>query len=99
MTTFIRPSQLEGLKNAYAAGGIRSFWRAHLDMLSRSENPNAYLMAQYQTRLGNTDEALKWFLRAAEIKQFDFIYFNADPIHGEFANDRRFLALAKFFDQ
>ena len=98
MTTFTNPSEVEKLKKAFATGGIRSFWRERIDILLKP-TPNAYQIGQYQTRLGNTEDALKWFHRSAENRDFDFIYFNADPIHNEFSDDPRFKALAGFLDR
>lgn len=40
MTTFTNPRQIEDLKKAYAAGGIRAFWRERIDILSKP-SPNA----------------------------------------------------------
>ncbi|MEQ1606600.1 MAG: winged helix-turn-helix domain-containing protein [Pyrinomonadaceae bacterium] len=83
MTTSTYPEQLETLKIAYASGGIHAFWKERIAIQKRLSSPSAYSLGQYYTRLGNKEEALGWFKKAAENKEFDFIFFVADPAHHE----------------
>lgn len=99
MTTPLYPGQLEGLKGAYADGGIRAFWQERIKILSKDNPPAAYLLAQYHTRLGHNEEALKWFERAAENHDFAFIFFTADPIRKELSGDPRYGNLVSIFDK
>ncbi len=59
----------------------------------------SYPLAQYHTRLGNTDQGLTWFQRAAEARDFGFVYVTADPIHHVFGNDPRYHNLAAYLNR
>ncbi|MFT3744440.1 MAG: winged helix-turn-helix domain-containing protein [Pyrinomonadaceae bacterium] len=87
MTTKTFPDQLERLKAEFAAGGIRAFWRERINILKAA--PAGYPLGQYYARLGETDEALRWFRRSAENKDFEFLFFVTDPAHRELLNDPR----------
>lgn len=69
------PARLEKLRAAYARGGIREFWRARLEIPTGS-----YQLAQYHVRLGEKPEALRRLREAAEKRDFDLIFFFADPV-------------------
>jgi len=95
MTTQTHPNRIEGLKKAFAAGGIRAFWRERIKILSQMSPPQAYQIGQYQTWLGNHDEAIHWFKRAADEHSFDFLFFDTDPAHAQIFADPRAKDLAK----
>jgi DNA-binding winged helix-turn-helix (wHTH) protein/Tfp pilus assembly protein PilF len=94
MTTSAYPAQLEKLKKAFATGGIRAFWRARIEMLNTPKSPAAYGIARYYTRLGERDEAIHWFRRAYQDRDFGFIFLIPDPAHAELATDPRAHELA-----
>lgn len=89
MTSSTPPARLDAFRKAYATGGIRGFWREHVKMYSAYDRPHAYPLAQYHVRLGNTDEALFWFKRAAGERNFEFIFFTSDPLAAHLLGDPR----------
>ncbi|MEO7659053.1 MAG: tetratricopeptide repeat protein, partial [Pyrinomonadaceae bacterium] len=93
MTTLAYPVQLEKLKNAYATGGITAFWRARIELLQEPVPTKGYAIARYYARLGELDEALRWFRLAYDNRDFGFVFFVADPSHTAFLTDPRFLEL------
>lgn len=86
MTTGTYPEQIEQLRITYALGGIRAFWRERINILNQGGSPPAYLMGRYYARLGEVQESLKWFKKSAENKDFDFVFFAADPANHELVN-------------
>ena len=94
MTTLASPAQIENLTKAFAAGGIRAFWRARIEMLQKPIPNGAYAIARYHLRLGEHDEALRWFGYAYKNREFGCVFLVADPAHSEVNNDPRFRELA-----
>jgi DNA-binding winged helix-turn-helix (wHTH) protein/Tfp pilus assembly protein PilF len=92
MTTAMTPGQLDRLRKAFTRGGIDEFWR---EKLRGSGNMAASEAARYHLRLGDRDEALKALEKAAEHREFDFIFFPADPLFAQLADDPRYGALAE----
>lgn len=93
MTTMAYPSHYKKLKAAYAAGGIREFWRTRIEMTKKTASYGAYRVAQYHARLGEHDEAFRLFRVAYQQRDFDFVFFIADPAHETLLTDPRFLEL------
>jgi len=93
MTTMALPAHIQNLKTEFATGGIRAFWRARIEMLKKPIPNNAYSVARYHLRLGEHDEAMRWFRHAYENREFGFVFLHADPVHSELANDPRFREL------
>ena len=78
MTTGSYPKQIDQLRIAYDSGGIRAFWKRKTEIESGSSS--AWSIAKYHARLGNDDEAIRWFKKSGEKKEFEFIFFAADPV-------------------
>lgn len=95
MTTLAYPSQLEKLRDAFATGGIRAFWRSRIETL-RSPIPNsAVKVARYHARLGESDEACRWLRHAYDNHEMDMAFFTADPAFESLLTDQRFLELGE----
>ncbi len=65
------PEQIESLRNAFAASGIRGFWEKSLEWQKRQLNqpqPPYMEMARVCVRLGRTDEAFHWLEKAYEAR-------------------------------
>jgi tetratricopeptide (TPR) repeat protein len=59
------PEQIESLRNAFAASGIRGFWEKRLQWEKRQLNhPRYFIIARLCVRLGRTDEAFDWLEKA-----------------------------------
>lgn len=95
MTTLAYPAQITKLKDAYAVGGIRAFWRERIEMLKGPTPTGGYAIARYHARLGERDEALKWFKRAYDTRDFGLVFLVADPAHSDLFADPRFRELAE----
>jgi len=50
-------SNKAALRKAYAADGVRGFWKANLDLLP-GQRDYAYTKAEYNALLGENDQAL-----------------------------------------
>jgi len=94
MTTPAYPGDLDDLRSTYAAGGIRAFWRRRARMLEGRNGADGYRIAKYKTRLGQHDEAINWLERAHQEREFDFVYFVADPSFRALHDNSRFRDLA-----
>ena len=100
MTTLAYPAHLEKLKHAYATGGIRAFWRGRIEMMKKPPRMGAYRIGQYHSRLGESDQAFRWFKRSYENREFGFVLFVADSAHADLLTDPRYLELgALLLDQ
>jgi tetratricopeptide (TPR) repeat protein len=61
------PEQIESLRNAFAASGIRGFWEKDLQWEKRQLNaPRYFFIARLCVYLGRTDEAFHWLEKAYE---------------------------------
>ncbi|HVF48159.1 MAG TPA: winged helix-turn-helix domain-containing protein [Pyrinomonadaceae bacterium] len=92
MGTLALPAHIENLKTAFAAGGIRAFWRARIEMLKKPLPTDAYAIARYHLRLGEHDEAIRYFRHAYENHDFGFVFL-ADPAHSDLLQDPRYIEL------
>jgi len=90
MTSLSYPTQLEKLRTAYATGGIRSFWRTRIEMLKKPMPNSDYSIGRYYVRLGEQEQALRWFRSAYEKHDFGFMFFAADPTYVDMMSDQRF---------
>lgn len=64
-------------------------------MLKRAEAPAAYVVGQYLARLGETEEALEWYERAAKGEEFENIFFAVDPVNFRILDEPRARTLAR----
>ncbi len=87
------PKGSEKLREAYTKSGIREFWRRQTEILSRPM-PQYYKLAQAYARLGETDKTLYWLEKAHQHRDFDFIFFLADPVFNNLRQNQRFKELA-----
>lgn len=61
--------EIESLRNAFAASGIRGYWEKELELDKRQlkhPRPRYTTMARLCVRLGRTDEAFRWLHKAYE---------------------------------
>jgi TolB-like protein/DNA-binding winged helix-turn-helix (wHTH) protein/Tfp pilus assembly protein PilF len=63
-----RPEQVESLRKAFAASGIRGFWEKRLELEKRRLNPDYFTIARLCVQLGRKDEAFGWLEKAFEAR-------------------------------
>ncbi|HRH41497.1 MAG TPA: winged helix-turn-helix domain-containing protein [Pyrinomonadaceae bacterium] len=90
-------AHLQKLRTAFKQGGIRAFWQTRVEYLE--QNQHSYQLAQYYTRLGNKEKALSWLRKSYENRDFDFIFFRADPAFYDLRNEPQFLEFVQKFAQ
>ena len=75
-----RDEQAE-LRRAYAAGGMRAFWRRWLafDQRDASPAPNPIRMAAIWARVGDTARTFEWLERAYRERNPGLVYLAVDP--------------------
>jgi len=61
--------QIDSLRNAFAASGIKGFWEKSLEWEKLQRNqPHYFILARLCVRLGRTDEAFYWLEKAYEAR-------------------------------
>jgi TolB-like protein/DNA-binding SARP family transcriptional activator len=81
------PQEIDALRRAYAAMGVRGFWKRWLAMDIRlSPVPNTMRMASLHALAGDTAQALDWLERALAERNPGLIYVRREPslapLHG-----------------
>jgi serine/threonine-protein kinase len=90
--------QIAGMKAAYAAGGLKGYWRRLLDrQLEREKNrPVGQVnIAMHYAWLGDKEQALAWLQKAVEERNLNVSALNIDPIWDSYRADPRFMALVR----
>lgn len=86
----VDPTLQSRLRHDYEIGGIKSFWRTRIEMLTRPYQTRGYTLAKYHARLGENEEAIRWLKGARESRDFGYIFFVADPVFASIAADSRY---------
>ena len=75
------PSELSALRQAYAAGGIRAFWRRWLLFEERAASgaPRALRVAHIWAKIGDAPRTIEWLERAFRERDPGLVYLAADP--------------------
>ncbi|MGB7202942.1 MAG: winged helix-turn-helix domain-containing protein [Pyrinomonadaceae bacterium] len=97
LTAPVDPSLASALRQTYDVGGVKSFWRSRIDMLKKPAQTGGYALAKYHARLGENDRAIRWLEKAAETRDFEFIFVVADPVFENLTADDRFIKLRAQF--
>jgi len=87
----------DSLRQAYASGGIRGFWRAQIAYFNK--NPHFYRLAQYHARLGEKDRAIEFLGKSAIARDFDYVFVLTDPVFKDLGQEESFVALARPFSR
>lgn len=82
------------LRKAFEQNGIHGFWSLRVKYLER--NRPSYQLAKYYARLGEKQKALTTLKACAELKDFDFVFFQTDPIFRELHQEPEFNQLRQF---
>jgi DNA-binding winged helix-turn-helix (wHTH) protein/Tfp pilus assembly protein PilF len=92
------PDAFKKLREAYAKGGIRAFWRAQIDKLSKPfPERDCYKRAQIYARLGEEDKAVQELRGAYKNRDFNFVMVVGDPVFYDVRDNRDFVDLATEF--
>ncbi len=94
MTTPAHPDELRGYRSSVESGGVKALWTKLARTATSRYPPGALEAARNYARLGNRDETLKWLEIAAERREFELVFFVADPLFDPVADDPRYRALA-----
>ncbi|HNQ14482.1 MAG TPA: winged helix-turn-helix domain-containing protein [Pyrinomonadaceae bacterium] len=89
-------SQLERLRKAYAAGGIRAFWQTNIRYYEEIEG--TYGAAKYYLKLGERKKAIRALQQKYKERNFDLITEIADPAFRELRNEPEFWELMEEFN-
>jgi serine/threonine-protein kinase len=83
------------LREAFAADGMRGFWRRWLVYEERTSPaaPRALLMGAILARIGDADRAIEWLERAYRDKDPGLVYLGTNPDWEALRGDPRFIAL------
>ncbi|MEK7724374.1 MAG: hypothetical protein AAB336_08515, partial [Acidobacteriota bacterium] len=83
----------EKLRTAYKQGGILAFWQTRIEYLE--QNTHYYELAKYYARLGENEKALISLQKSYEKRDFDFVFFQTEPVFRELRKESIFMELSK----
>ena len=86
------------MKAAYAADGLRGYWRKMLDRMleqEKSENILQVDVALLYARLDEKEHALTRLQRAVEDRNYYAVSINVEPLWDNYRADPRFVALVR----
>jgi tetratricopeptide (TPR) repeat protein len=83
------------LREAYAKGGIRGFWRERIKQYINPDVMFSPARAEYHALLGENDKALYWLSEAVERRAFEMVFIKTNPIFKDLRTDPRFLELVR----
>ena len=95
-----RTSEVMAWKEAYATGGVQSYYRKRLDLemangerdLSRQ---SLISVAVLYARLGEKEKSLEWLQRAFEERPYGIMFLKMEPAFDNMRSDPRFVELMK----
>lgn len=91
------------LQEAYKRDGWQGYWRARISALSAQNDANqpclAYEIGSGYVRIGDRDQAFRYFNQAIDQHCFYVVFFKADPILDPIRTDPRFAALLHRINQ
>ncbi len=94
----VSADEIAGMKMAFAAGGLKAYWRRRLNFqleLEKTKHIAQYHVALLYVRLGEREQALARLLRAAADHNIYVTSLNAEPLWDSYRNDPRFIALVR----
>jgi tetratricopeptide (TPR) repeat protein len=92
------PEEIAGRKAAFAAGGLRGYWRRQLGRLLEQEK-SRYVsqndIAMLYARLGQKEQVLARLQKSVEDREFFAVALNVEPLWDSYRADPRFMALLR----
>jgi len=96
-TTPVDPTLHSNLRRDYEIGGIEAFWRTRIEMHKKPNQNLGFSLAKYHARLGETEEAIRWLMKARDGRDFEYIFFVADPAFENIGADPKYRELRQQF--
>jgi DNA-binding winged helix-turn-helix (wHTH) protein/TolB-like protein/thioredoxin-like negative regulator of GroEL len=83
---------LQAYRNAYAASGIRGYWRQALEVDRKKTGHEAESLSSYYAQLGDRDQAFYWLDRAYQEHAVRIVFAKVAPVYDNLRSDSRFAA-------
>jgi len=94
----MRAEEVAVLREAYAASGMRGYWKKRLDLMkeeSKQRRVPALTLAELYARLDEKDQALEWLDKAYKEHEMPLIFLKVDPIYDGLRSDPRYQDLVR----
>ena len=90
-------SELDAMRDAYAAAGMPGFWRAWLDMDLRQSgtSPDPLRLAATWAMIGDTAQTFEWLDRAWAERNAGLIFLRFDPVFEDLRSHPRIARILK----
>jgi tetratricopeptide (TPR) repeat protein len=87
--------ELAAMREAFATGGMRAFWRSWLamDLRQSGGNVDPLRMAATWASIGDANQALDWLERAYAERTPGLIYLRTDPAFASLRSNARYAAV------
>ncbi len=95
-TQKIPPDAIKQLRESYRTGGIEAFWQECITTLPTSA-PNRYRAAKYYALLDDAERVFANLEESYEMRDFEFVFFMADPLFENVRRDARYADLKANF--
>jgi tetratricopeptide (TPR) repeat protein len=86
-------AEMVALKEAYAATGVRGYYRKRLDLEMAKGQPNEYRVAALYARLDDKERAVDWLQKCIEQRSGDLVYLRISPAFDNMRSDPRVIAI------
>jgi tetratricopeptide (TPR) repeat protein len=88
-------AEIMALKEAYAASGVRGYYRKQLDLEMAKAQRNEYNVAALYARLDDKDRAVEWLQKGIEQRSGDLVYLKIAPAFDNMRSDPGFIEIMK----
>ncbi|MGH9870427.1 MAG: protein kinase domain-containing protein [Candidatus Polarisedimenticolia bacterium] len=82
-------------RKAYAAGGMKGYWRQAIEWTQAHGKPVPQRMALYHAKVGELDTAFDWLEKAFDQRSLAFTYLVSDPRYAPLRGDPRYADLLR----
>jgi len=91
-------AEIEALKAAYAAAGMKGYWQKQLELLKQKAKQGpvrALELAERYAQTGQKEQAFEWLLKACDNHDPRLIFLKVDPTVDSLRSDARFADLMR----
>jgi TolB-like protein/Tfp pilus assembly protein PilF len=86
--------EIEQLRQAFAASGLRGYWRRRLELeLRESPAPDALRRASLLARIGNADQTAEWLERAYQERSMGLPFLGVLPVYEDVRSHPRVVSI------